>query len=151
MPCPKPRRPARTERNAGAGAGIIGGVLAASRDARVKNAGTQLLDNLLGSVDRSAAQFVDPLLDAIDQVQDRSQALEGILDRAMYQVIWQSQDGNINIDGDRHFFDMNRAMAVEACQSLKVLRVYCINLIEGTVRDVTAEVMAEAGMSEVAA
>lgn len=72
--------------------------------------------------------------------------VQGILDRPMYQVIWQSRDGNINIDGDRHFFDMSRAMAVEACQSFKVLRVYCINLIEATVRDVTEEVMEEAGM-----
>lgn len=77
--------------------------------------------------------------------------VEGILDRPMYQVIWQSRDGNINVDGDRHFFEMNRAMAVEACQSLKVLRVYCINLIEATVRDVTEDLMIEAGVLEVAA
>ena len=77
--------------------------------------------------------------------------VEGILDRPMYQVIWQSRDGNINVDGDRHFFDMTRAMAVEACQSLNVLRVYSINLIEGTVRDVTEEVMREAGVLEEAA
>lgn len=78
------------------------------------------------------------------------ETVETILDRPMYQVIWQSQDGNINVDGDRKFTDMNRAMAVEACQSLKVLRVYCINLIEATVRDVTEELMIEAGL-EVAA
>jgi hypothetical protein len=76
--------------------------------------------------------------------------VEGILDRPMYQCVWQASDGNIVMDGDRHFLAMNRAMAVEACQSLKVLRVYCINLIEGSVRDVTEEVMAEAGL-EVAA
>jgi len=78
------------------------------------------------------------------------ETVERILDRPMYQVIWQSQDGNINVDGDRKFTDMTRAMAVEACQSLKVLRVYCINLIEGSVRDVTEEIMAEAGISEAA-
>jgi len=77
--------------------------------------------------------------------------IQGILDRPMYQVIWQSRDGNIVADGDRHFFNMNRAMAVEACQSLKVLRVYCINLIEETVRDVTEELMAEAGIRQEAA
>ncbi len=79
------------------------------------------------------------------------QTLQRILDRPMYQVIWQGFEGDINIDGDRLFLGMDRALAVEACQSLKVLRVYCINLIEETVRDVTAELMAEAGMSEVAA
>jgi len=78
------------------------------------------------------------------------ETVETILDRPMYQVIWQASDGNLIIDGDRKFTDMTRAMAVEACQSLKVLRVYCINLIEGSVRDVTEEVMAEAGL-EVAA
>ena len=75
----------------------------------------------------------------------------GILDRPFYQCIWQSeQTGDINIDGDRHFLSMTRTMAIEACQSLTVLRVYCINLIEGTVRDVTDELLSEAGMVEAA-
>ena len=77
--------------------------------------------------------------------------VEGILDRPMYQVIWQSeQTGDINIDGDRHFLNMTRAMAIEACQSFTVLRVYCINLIEATVRDVTEEVMHEAHVERAA-
>lgn len=76
--------------------------------------------------------------------------VEGILDRPMYQCVWQANDGNIVMDGDRHFLNMTRAMAVEACQSVKVLRVYCINLIEGTVRDVTQELMIEAGLEAAA-
>ncbi len=80
------------------------------------------------------------------------ETVTGILDRPMYQIIWQSRiNADVNVDGDRHFLSMTRANAIEACQSLMVLRVYCINLIEETVRDVTAEVMEEAGLVEVAA
>ena len=74
-----------------------------------------------------------------------------ILDRPMYQVIWQcSQTGDVNVEGDRNFFAMTRANAIEACQSCTVLRVFKLNLIEGTVRDVTEELMIEAGMVEAA-
>lgn len=74
--------------------------------------------------------------------------VEGLLDRPMYLVIWQCRaTGDVNVDGDTHFLGMTRARAIEACQSLMVLRVFKINLGEGTQpRDVTEEVMAAAGL-----
>lgn len=79
--------------------------------------------------------------------------VEQILDRPMYLCIWQSEmTGDVNVDGDCHFFQMTRARAIEACQSLTVLRVFKVNLVEGTQpRDVTEEIMEAAGMLEEAA
>jgi hypothetical protein len=76
--------------------------------------------------------------------------LDRILDREIYQIVWVHRDGDICLDGDRRFIDMTKATAIEACQCGNVLRVYRINLVEATVRDVTEEVMIEAGL-EVAA
>jgi hypothetical protein len=70
--------------------------------------------------------------------------LNQLLDRETYQVIWQHRDGSICIDGDREFAHMTREAAIEAYQSCKVLKVFCINLIEASVRDVTDEVADEA-------
>ncbi len=77
--------------------------------------------------------------------------LNQLLDREIYQVIWQHRDGSVCIDGDREFAHMTRDAAIEACQSSNVLRVFCINLIEATVRDVTDEIVEEAlGTAEAA-
>lgn len=51
-----------------AGVGIIGGALLASRDPRVKKAGADLGQRLLGQATQKASVFVDPLLKGIDRV-----------------------------------------------------------------------------------
>lgn len=52
-----------------AGAGIIGGALLASRDYRVKAAGTQLSSNLLSGLTARAGTFVQPVLRSIDVIE----------------------------------------------------------------------------------
>lgn len=80
------------------------------------------------------------------------ETVDGLMDRACYQVVWQCRvKGDVIMDGDTHFLGMTRARAIEACQSLEVLKVYCLNFSEGTVRDVTLEVMEEALPEEEAA
>ncbi|CAN7497125.1 hypothetical protein LJR231_003496 [Phyllobacterium sp. LjRoot231] len=78
--------------------------------------------------------------------------IDRILDRTIYSVVWVHRvTGDICLDGDRKFIDMSRSLAIEACQCGNVLRVYEINLIEETVRNVTDELMLAAGMIEEAA
>lgn len=52
-----------------AGAGIIGGVLLATQDSRVKAAGTQLGANLLSGLTERAGSFVQPVLQSIDLIE----------------------------------------------------------------------------------
>jgi hypothetical protein len=54
-----------------AGAGIIGGVALASRDARVKAAGTTLASNLLATLSTQASPFIEPVLHSIDKIGER--------------------------------------------------------------------------------
>lgn len=61
---------------AGAG-GVIGGVLLAARDPRVSAAGTKLGQTLLGNLEKDAAPFVEPLLKAVDTVENRFQQMNG--------------------------------------------------------------------------
>jgi hypothetical protein len=61
---------------AGAG-GVIGGVLLAARDPRVTAAGTKLGASLLGSLEQDAAPFIEPVLKAIDTVENRFQQMNG--------------------------------------------------------------------------
>lgn len=49
--------------------GVIGGVLLASKDPRVKAAGTELGKSLLGQLEKDAEPFVAPVLKAIDKVE----------------------------------------------------------------------------------
>ena len=67
----------------GAGAGgVIGGVLLASRDERVKAAGTALGQVLLQDLEiRAQRQFVDPMLSSIRDVQRGFNAMDDDLDR----------------------------------------------------------------------
>ncbi|MFC0246434.1 hypothetical protein ACFOLL_04525 [Falsochrobactrum ovis] len=69
--------------------------------------------------------------------------LTAVLDREIYQVIWMNFAGYICMDGDRKVTDMNRESALEAYREGNVLKVFCINLIEGTCRDVTDEIAGE--------
>lgn len=61
---------------AGAG-GIIGGVLLASRDPRVQAAGKQLGTTLLGQLEQDAGPFIEPVLKAIDTIENRFQQMNG--------------------------------------------------------------------------
>lgn len=64
----------------GAGVGgVIGGVLLASRDARVKSAGQQLGQRLLGSLEQDASPFIDPLLHGLDTLEAAFGRSEGHL------------------------------------------------------------------------
>lgn len=49
--------------------GVIGGVLLAARDPRVKAAGKTLQEGLLGSLTQDAAPFVEPVIDAIHTIE----------------------------------------------------------------------------------
>lgn len=48
--------------------GVLGGVILASRDARVKAAGAVLGKNVMGTLEQQAQVFVDPVLTAIDDI-----------------------------------------------------------------------------------
>jgi hypothetical protein len=62
----------------GAGVGgVLGGVILASRDARVQAAGQQLGQNILGALERRAAVFVQPVLDGIAQIDTSFLRVEG--------------------------------------------------------------------------
>jgi hypothetical protein len=62
----------------GAGVGgVIGGVLLAARDPRVKAAGAQLGNSLLGDLQQDAAPFVAPLLASIGKVEARFDLMGG--------------------------------------------------------------------------
>lgn len=60
----------------GAG-GVIGGVLLAARDPRVKAAGTQLGQSLLANLQQDAAPFVEPVLDSIKRISAEADSLRG--------------------------------------------------------------------------
>lgn len=71
--------------------GIVGGVVLAARDARVKAAGAALGQNLLGGLSTQASPFIRPVLDAIDLIQRRfnqnsSQIGQGFAAAARYVV-----------------------------------------------------------------
>jgi len=72
-----------------------------------------------------------------------SDTVDRILDRSIYQIIWQNIPGDICIDVDSRITDMTRDNAVEAFREGNVLRVYEVNLIKGSVRDVTEEIEGE--------
>jgi hypothetical protein len=55
----------------GIGAGILAGVAVASRDARVKEAGTTLGTTLLSGLGDQAGSFVQPVLQGIEQIKSR--------------------------------------------------------------------------------
>lgn len=59
------------------GLGVIGGVILASRDPRVAAAGTTLGKTLLSSLEGDATPFIEPVLKAIDTVENRFQQLNG--------------------------------------------------------------------------
>lgn len=61
--------------------GVVGGIALAARDPRVAAAGQELAQNLLGRLERSAAPFVGPVLDAIKLVQTRFSEVGGNIDR----------------------------------------------------------------------
>lgn len=71
---------------AAGGGGIIGGVVLASRDARVQAAGKTLGDRLLSGLEADAAPIIKPLLDAMGQVYARADDLDRILSRAFSGV-----------------------------------------------------------------
>lgn len=52
-----------------AGAGLIGGVLIATQDSRVKEAGTQLGRNLLTGLQDRAGSFIQPVLQSVDLIE----------------------------------------------------------------------------------
>lgn len=54
-----------------AGAGIIGGIAIVSRDSRVKAAGEQLGQNLLGGLTARAGSFVQPVLNSIEIIETK--------------------------------------------------------------------------------
>lgn len=55
----------------GAGVGgVVGGIALAARDSRVKTAGRQLGETVMGDLDESAARFVTPTLGAIRTIRD---------------------------------------------------------------------------------
>lgn len=66
-----------------------------------------------------------------------------ILDRDAYQVIWLDHSGNVSIDGGGNFTDLTRESALEAYREGNVLKVFCVNFIEGTCRDITDEFAGE--------
>jgi hypothetical protein len=66
-----------------------------------------------------------------------------ILDREVYQVVWLDHAGDISIDGGGKFTDLTRESALDAFREGNVLKVFCVNFIEGTCRDVTGEVAGE--------
>jgi hypothetical protein len=73
----------------GAGVGgVIGGVLLAARDPRVKSAGTQLGQTLLGDLQQDAAPFVAPLLASIGKVEARF----NLMGARISQIFSQSSD-----------------------------------------------------------
>ncbi len=55
----------------GIGAGILAGVAVASRDARVKEAGTALGQTILAGLQDNAGSFVQPVLQGIEQIKSR--------------------------------------------------------------------------------
>lgn len=72
-------------------------------------------------------------------------ALTRFLDRPIYQIIWASKlTKQINFDGDHAFMDMTRENAIEQFLEGNVIKVFEVNLVEGTVRDVTDEIETEA-------
>lgn len=74
-----------------AGAGIIGGVALATRDSRVKEAGTQLGNNLLSGLTAKAGVFVQPVLQSIDLIEKKfaesGDAIEQIFAVTSKQVV----------------------------------------------------------------
>jgi len=65
--------------------------------------------------------------------------IEIILDREVYQIIWQNLTGDICIDGGGKLTDLTRESALDAYREGNVLKVFCVNFTEGTCRDVTDE------------
>lgn len=65
---------------AGAG-GLIGGIMLAARDPRVKAAGAQLGQTLLSGLQQDAAPFVAPLLRNIAKVEDRFEQMRSRIQR----------------------------------------------------------------------
>lgn len=61
--------------------GVLGGVLLVSRDARVKAAGGQLADSLLGQLQEDASPFIQPVLNAVDQIGARAEKLDPLFKR----------------------------------------------------------------------
>lgn len=61
--------------------GVVGGIALAARDPRVKSAGAQLGDSLLGSLTDAARPFVDVTLQGIDRIRAGYQQVEGNIKR----------------------------------------------------------------------
>ena len=61
--------------------GVLGGVLLVSRDARVKAAGGELAQNLLGQLQEDATPFIGPVLRSIDMIGDRATKLDPLFKR----------------------------------------------------------------------
>lgn len=80
-------------------------------------------------------------MNASKTISDRT--LETILDREVYQIIWLNMSGDICIDGGGKLADLDRESALEAYREGNVLKVFCVNFIEGTCRDVTDEIAGE--------
>ncbi|QNQ62489.1 hypothetical protein IB024_01655 [Brucella sp. 6810] len=68
---------------------------------------------------------------------------ETVLDREVYQIIWQNLSGDICIDGGGKLTDLSRESALDAYREGNVLKVFCINFVEQTCRDVTDEIAGE--------
>ncbi len=64
----------------GAGAGgVIGGILLASRDARVQTAGAALGQNLLTGLEQKSSTFIEPIMRAFDEIDATVTELDGNL------------------------------------------------------------------------
>jgi hypothetical protein len=61
--------------------GVIGGLVLASRDARVQASGKQLGRTLLGNLEQDAAPFIEPVLKAISSLQEEANRLDPVFKR----------------------------------------------------------------------
>lgn len=62
----------------GAGAGgVVGGILLAARDPRVKGAGAELTQRLLGNLQQDAEPFIGPVLTSLDRIGAEADILRG--------------------------------------------------------------------------
>lgn len=59
--------------------GVVGGVILASRDPRVKAAGTELGQTLLSELTKDAAPFIEPVLRSIDKIEIRFKQMNGTI------------------------------------------------------------------------
>lgn len=71
-----------------------------------------------------------------------AQTIERVLDRCLYQVVQLAVDGAIHMDGGE-VSTLTRDNALELIREGNVLRVFAVNLIEGTCSDITDELEGE--------